>query len=359
MPAAALAAPVWSPDTDPAHTRCRLLDCLLAAFGQADTLVREWLDCDREPDGTRPPDIAPATLRTLRTGVEATQNAVWLGLADGVRERLSAAAVARLVRAGDAAATAQAAVVAADRRLYDLGLLPVDQMGESVDGTVMTAEAARAGLAMALAGCGEPPPPHDWRGIADPVEALPAAYRPRSEFLLTVPPSYSPPPSPILLPADAQEHGWSSCLPTSDGPAPIRLPTVTRDVWSSRAEGLVELHSANGPGADHSVRWNGRVVKLNGVQFRVVSYMWPRDVAGFEELAAHVNEHRKHATPTPETFKTWVCRGNTALQPLGLPRRLRADTVNRKMYWEDGPAVRASSDGFRDETVTETATPPA
>ena len=118
------------------------------------------------------------------------------------------------------------------------------------------------------------------------------------------------------------------------------------------------LHAVDGPGPGRRVYYRGRTVSLNAVQYRVVSYLWTRDWVGFDALAEYVNADRPHATPTPAGFKTWVFRGNQALLPLGLPRRLRADTVNRRIYWEAVPVVTPPGDGFTDETGGETAATP-
>lgn len=306
---------VWSPDTDPAHALCHLVDCLLAAHHQAAR--------DRRPDDAPPSPAGGVRVGDVRPHLAEVRLVIRRRLGDGALDRLAATALARLVRAGDAPAAADTAVAAAVVGLNGLLALPAGRPVRGESDALAAAEAARAGLVRALARCGEPPPLHDWRGIPDPMAVLPADFRPGGAFVIATPPQYTPAVPP------------------------------------GRPAGEVEMHAPDGPGPDQTIRWRGRSVRLKGVRFRVVSFMWTRQSVGFDELAGYVNEHRAHATPTPEGFKTWVSRGNEALAPLGLPHRLRASTVDRLIYWEDVRDVMLPVGGFRSETADETAVSPA
>ena len=97
---------------------------------------------------------------------------------------------------------------------------------------------------------------------------------------------------------------------------------------------LAVAHASHpdGPAVDgRTVRFGGHSVTLDPVPWRVAAFMWSRTTAGFDELAAYVNENRSVSAPADSNFHTWATRTNDALRDLKLPWRLSADTLNRIM----------------------------
>ncbi len=93
-----------------------------------------------------------------------------------------------------------------------------------------------------------------------------------------------------------------------------------------------EATPPDGPTGDGRTVWfNGRCAILKPVPYRVVAFMWARASAGFDDLAAHVNENRAAEVPTDATFSTWANRANNALKSLSVPWRLSVNKVGRHM----------------------------
>lgn len=139
-------------------------------------------------------------------------------------------------------------------------------------------------------------------------------------------------------PGISQEPGTAFALPSMDPIEDIRRDVAALMTWATTVSALGSQPAVvvneqipatpppkpDGPDGGRWVWWRGNRRDVpTGVVYAFIQHMWNRDAASYDSLDGTVFE----SSPSPPTLRSAVNKVNNTLRGIGIPWKLRTDSV--------------------------------